>query len=143
VNEELPPLVFLRLILLSSLAVDQAEKMGDLEEFGKAKYEADQKILSMENTRLKSTIVRPGMLTDDPLTGKVILNRGLPANEKSLLETVGDMKYIANTRADVANVMLRSAEVFHNDRKSRVFEMINGYDKNPGQDVVDGLKTLL
>ena len=130
------------LILLSGLACDQAEKMGELEEYGKAKFEADQKILQMENTRLKSTIVRPGGLTDDPFKGKVIFNRGLPANEKSLIEMV-DMNEIVNTRTDVANVMLRSAEIFKDDRKSRVFEMINGNEKNPGQETVEGLQMLL
>lgn len=128
------------LILLSGLGVDQAEKMGSLEEYGKAKNEADEKILAMESTRLKSTIVRPGTLTDDAMKGSVILNGRLA--DKSLIEMM-ERSELSNTRSDVAHIMMRCAEVFCQDRKSRVFEMVNGNDKNPGQDAMDSLSMLL
>jgi hypothetical protein len=65
------------LILLSSIGVDHADTMGDLEEYyGKAKFEADQEILKLTKTKeeISVTILRPGGLTDSDCVGTIPVN---------------------------------------------------------------------
>jgi nucleoside-diphosphate-sugar epimerase len=129
------------LILLSSIGVDHLDKLPkELYEYGKAKKEADDAILGMKN-KLKSTIVRPGGLTDGDATGKAIVRQTTTADD-SMLTTI-DMKHVVNSRADVADVLMQCAEVFAGDRESRVLEMIQGNDVDPGNDIRQALGNIL
>jgi hypothetical protein len=129
------------LILLSSIGVDHLDKLPkELYEYGKAKKETDDAILGMKNT-LKSTIVRPGALTDEDATGKAIVRQTTTAAD-SMLTTI-DMKHVVNTRADVARVLMQCAEVFAADRESRVIEMVQGNDMDPGYDIRQALGNVL
>jgi hypothetical protein len=129
------------LILLSSIGVDQLDKMPkELYEYGKAKKEADDAILGMKN-KLKSTIVRPGGLTDGDATGKAIVRQTTTVSD-SIMNTV-DMNNIVNSRADVADVLMQCAEVFAGDRESRVLEMVQGNDMDPGNDIRQALGNVL
>jgi hypothetical protein len=102
----------------------------ELYEYGKAKKEADDAILGLKD-KLKSTILRPGGLTDEDATGKAVV-RQTTAPGESMLTTI-NMKHVVNSRADVARVLMQCAEVFHSDRKSRVVEMVQGNDLDPAR----------
>jgi hypothetical protein len=129
------------LILLSSIGVDQLDKLPkELYEYGKAKKEADDAILGMKN-KLKTTIVRPGGLTDEDASGKAIVRQTTNAGE-SILATI-DTKNIVNSRADVARVLMQCAEVFAGDHESRVLEMVQGNDMDPGNDIRQALENEL
>jgi hypothetical protein len=125
-----------------NIGVDHLDKLPtDLYEYGKAKKEADDAILGMKD-KLKSTILRPGALTDEDATGKVVVRQTNDPGE-SMLTTI-DMKHVVNTRADVARVLMQCAEVFHSDRKSRVVEMVQGNDMDPARnDIRQALENVL
>jgi uncharacterized protein YbjT (DUF2867 family) len=131
------------LILLSSIGVDQLDKMPkELYDYGKAKKEADDAILGMNKMKLKSTILRPGGLTEGDATGKAIVRQTTTASDSSLLTTI-DQKHIVNSRAEVARVLMQCAEVFAGDRESRVLEMVQGNDMDPGTDIRQALAKIL
>jgi nucleoside-diphosphate-sugar epimerase len=130
------------LILLSSIGVDQLDTLPkELYEYGKAKKEADDAILGIKK-KLKSTILRPGGLTDGDATGKVIVRQTTTASDSSLMTTI-DQKYVVNSRAEVAHVMMQCAEVFAGDRETRVLEMVQGNDVDAGNDIRQALGNVL
>jgi nucleoside-diphosphate-sugar epimerase len=129
------------LILLSSIGVDQLDKLPkELYEYGKAKKEADDAILGMKN-KLKTTILRPGGLTDKDAAGKAIVRQTTTADDSIL--TKFEMKNVRNSRADVARVLIQCAEVFAGDSESRVVEMVEGNDMDPGNDIRQALGNVL
>ena len=127
------------LVILSSLGCDQAEKMPkSLTDYAKAKKEADDLILSMALKGVKSTIVRPGTLTDGDLNDCIVVKLakdGQHVKGESLMERF-DEKEMTNSRAAVAKTMMESAEVFGGDIKCHVFEMVEG---NGGQPIRQAL----
>ena len=97
-----------KFVMLSSIGADQPEKADDLQEYLKAKKNADDYLIKSD---LHYSIVRPGSLTDDKAKGKIELAKHL--------NKMGSI-----TRADVAQTLVRMLhdDVAHNE----VFEIIEG-----------------
>ncbi len=97
-----------KFVMLSSMGADNPEKAEDLKEYLKAKHNADE---HLKSSGLNYAIVRPGSLTNDKGTGKIIL--------KKHLENQGDI-----SRADVAETLVRSL----NDdiANNAIFEILKG-----------------
>lgn len=98
-----------RYLIVSSMgAADPPAEDGDtFGEYLRAKAEADRALMESE---LDYTIVRPGMLTDDPGTGRVSVARRLERGSVS--------------RADVAAVLLASLEMANTI--ARDFDLLAG-----------------
>ncbi|MEM5564686.1 SDR family oxidoreductase [Psychroserpens sp. AS72] len=97
-----------KFVMLSSMGADQPEKAEELQEYLKAKHNADE---YLKSTNLNYAIVRPGSLTNNKGEGKIKL-------AKSLHER-GDI-----TRDDVAQTLVRS---LHDDAANKTtFEIIKG-----------------
>jgi uncharacterized protein YbjT (DUF2867 family) len=102
-----------RYLLVSSMGVEQARQgtpQGMDPVFAvylQAKLRAEDRILP--RTALATTIVRPGGLTDDPGTGRVTLEHGVP--------------YGQVPRDDVAAVL---AELLHAGKDGEVVELVSG-----------------
>ncbi|MGB5943033.1 MAG: SDR family oxidoreductase [Leeuwenhoekiella sp.] len=79
-----------KFVMLSSINADQPESSDELEEYLKAKKEADA---YLRQSNLPYTIVRPGSLTNDKATGKI--------KWEEKLSTMGEVD-----RADVAKVLV-------------------------------------
>jgi len=103
-----------RFILLSSVGTDEPTAGPDkMETYLKAKAESEERL---EKSELNYTIVRPGMLNNDPESGKIIA--------KERLE--GKMGQVS--RSDVALTIVKTLEntnTFH-----KTFEMIGGGDED-------------
>jgi nucleoside-diphosphate-sugar epimerase len=99
-----------RFILLSSVGTDKPEEGPEkMRPYLKAKSESEEKL---RKSKLNYTIVRPGMLNNDPESGKIIAQERLD----------GKMGQIS--RSDVALTIAKSVEnpnTFH-----KTFEMIGG-----------------
>ncbi len=99
-----------RFILLSSVGTDKPEAGPEkMRPYLKAKSESEEKL---RKSKLNYTIVRPGMLNNDPESGKIIAQESLE----------GKMGQIS--RSDVALTIAKSVEnpnTFH-----KTFEMIGG-----------------
>jgi nucleoside-diphosphate-sugar epimerase len=99
-----------RFILLSSVGTDKPEEGPEkMRPYLKAKSESEEKL---RKSKLNYTIVRPGMLNNDPESGKIIAQESLE----------GKMGQIS--RSDVALTIAKSVEnpnTFH-----KTFEMIGG-----------------
>lgn len=128
------------LILLSSIGVNYAGKMGELEEYGNAKFEADEEIEKLLKGKgdVSLTILRPGGLTDDDCVGRILVNDD-PG--KTLMDSV-DSKKLVNSRADVA-LALYEAAVVYSDGKTRIVEMVQASDEKPGHTTQEALKSVL
>jgi nucleoside-diphosphate-sugar epimerase len=100
-----------RFLQVSAMGLDRANDPDIDEVFGaylRAKAAADEDVMGREG--LDWTILRPGLLTDDPATGKVTLD-----------ENVGGGVV---TRDDVALVLVALLE--HPESAGRVYELVNG-----------------
>ncbi|AEH02228.1 SDR family oxidoreductase [Lacinutrix sp. 5H-3-7-4] len=97
-----------KFVMLSSMGADNPEQAEDLQEYLKAKHNAD---VYLKNSGLDYTIVRPGTLTNDKATDKIELQEKL---NKS-----GEI-----SRADVAQTLVRT---LNDDISSQAtFEIIKG-----------------
>lgn len=111
-------------LLVSSMGVEQARQGTPkgmdpvFAQYLQAKLRAEDEILP--RTRLDTTIVRPGRLTDEPGTGLVTLEHGIP---------FGDVP-----RDDVAAVL---AEILHSGKTNEVVELVGG--STPIQEAVASL----
>lgn len=97
-----------KFVMLSSMGADSPEDADELKEYLRAKHNADE---YLKISDLNFAIVRPGSLTDEPGTGKIILD--------SKLKHSGEI-----SRDDVAQTLVRS---LHNDNANySVFEILKG-----------------
>ena len=97
-----------KFVMLSSMGADNPEATEDLQDYLKAKQNADDYLRS---TDLTYAIVRPGSLTNDKGTGKI-----------RLASKIGEKGSI--TRDDVAQTLVRS---LHDDAaKNQTFEILQG-----------------
>ena len=97
-----------KFVMLSSMGADKPSEANDLKEYLKAKHNADE---YLKSSTLTYAIVRPGSLTDDNGTGKILLAESL--------KTSG-----AISRDDVAQTLVRA---LHDDAPKNVtFEIIEG-----------------
>ncbi|MFT5253843.1 MAG: hypothetical protein ACI87N_002895, partial [Flavobacteriales bacterium] len=97
-----------KFVMLSSMGADNPVVGKDLEDYLRAKQNADN---HLKASTLNYSIVRPGGLTDDDGTGKIEL--------KEKLEKRGSI-----SRADVAKTLV---EVLDNKlKKNKVFEILAG-----------------
>jgi len=97
-----------KFVMLSSMGTDNPSSGGALEDYFRAKKNADD---YLKNSGLIYSIVKPGALTDEKSTGKIQL--------KEKLESQGSI-----SRADVAQTLV---EVLEDDLKqNQVFEIITG-----------------
>ena len=97
-----------KFVMLSSMGADNPTVSNDLEDYLKAKQNADD---YLKASALNYSIVRPGALTDDDGTGKIEL--------KEKLEKPGSI-----SRADVAKTLV---EVLDDKlKKNKVFEILAG-----------------
>ncbi len=97
-----------KFVMLSAMGADNPSTSEELEDYLRAKKHADD---YLKDSGLNYTIVRPGSLTDDAGTGKIILEEKLE-NEGSI------------TRADVAKTLVAVLE--DNVRHNEVFEILAG-----------------
>ena len=97
-----------KFVMLSSMGADAPEKSGDLQEYLKAKKNADE---FLRKSKIPFSIVRPGALNDDKGKGKIKIAEKL--NEKGEI-----------SRDDVAQTLVRVLHdsAFVND----TFEIIKG-----------------
>ena len=97
-----------KFVMLSSMGADNPESVEDLQDYMKAKQNADE---HLKGSGLNYTIVRPGTLNNNKGKGKIELN------EK--LNKQGEI-----SRADVAQTLVRS---LHDDAPhNTTFEIIEG-----------------
>jgi uncharacterized protein YbjT (DUF2867 family) len=97
-----------KFVMLSSMGADKPSEANHLKEYLKAKHNADE---YLKSSTLTYAIVRPGSLTDDNGTGKILLAESL--------KTSG-----AISRDDVAQTLVRA---LHDDAPKNVtFEIIEG-----------------
>ncbi|WP_026752800.1 SDR family oxidoreductase [Sediminibacter sp. Hel_I_10] len=97
-----------KFVMLSSIGADQPEKADQLQDYLKAKHNADEYLLKSD---LKYTIVRPGSLNNDHGTGKIKLAKHLD-NSGSI------------SRDDVAQTLVSA---LHDDvANNKTFEILNG-----------------
>lgn len=97
-----------KFVMLSSMGADQPDQMEELQEYLKAKHQADE---HLKSSSLRYSIVRPGTLTNNDATGAIKLQRHL--NEQGEIP-----------RADVAQVLVRS---LHDDvANNETFEILQG-----------------
>lgn len=97
-----------KFVMLSSMGADNPSAGDDLEDYLRAKQNADDHLRA---SGLNYSIVRPGALTDEGSTGKIQL--------KEKLEKQGDI-----SRADVAQTLV---EVLQDDvQKNKIFEILSG-----------------
>ena len=135
------------LVLLSSLGCDQTDLMPEsLREYGQAKYEADNEIFALQQNGLRFTIVRPGTLTDNKASGRVIVQDALNKFKSDSL--IHKYKNLNISRDDVAHVMLQAAETFGNHEDgstSRVIEVIGDEEVNQdkAKEIHDSLQVLV
>lgn len=97
-----------KFVMLSSMGADNPKSSDDLQDYLKAKQNADEYLKSSD---LIFAIVRPGSLTNDAGTGKIEL--------KSKLGQQGTI-----TRDDVAQTLVRS--LYDNAAINQTFEIIQG-----------------
>ncbi len=95
-------------VMLSSMGADNPSVSNELEDYLKAKQNADN---HLRNSGLEYSIVRPGSLTDDEGTGKIQL--------KEKLDTQGSI-----SRADVAQTLVEVLE--DGVKQNQTFEIISG-----------------
>ena len=97
-----------KFVMLSSMGTENPSTGGELEDYFKAKKNADD---YLKNSGLTYSIVKPGALTDEKSIGKIQL--------KEKLENQGSI-----SRADVAKTLV---EVLEDDvKQNQAFEIITG-----------------
>lgn len=97
-----------KFVMLSSMGTDTPSIGGELENYFKAKKNADD---YLKNSGLIYSIVKPGALTNEKSTGKIKLNEKLK-------------KQGSISRADVAQTLIEVLE--DNLKKNQAFEIITG-----------------
>jgi uncharacterized protein YbjT (DUF2867 family) len=97
-----------KFVMLSSMGADNPAISDDLEDYLRAKQNADE---HLKVSGLSYSIVRPGSLTDDDGTGKIEL--------KEKLEKRGSI-----SRADVAKTLVEALE--DDVRRNQTFEILSG-----------------
>jgi uncharacterized protein YbjT (DUF2867 family) len=97
-----------KFVMLSSMGADNPSVSSELEDYLKAKQNADDHLRS---SGLNYSIVRPGRLTDDDGTGKIQLNENLKIQ--------GSI-----SRADVAKTLVEALE--EEVKQNEVFEILSG-----------------
>lgn len=97
-----------KFVMLSSMGADKPAESDELEDYLRAKQNADEHLRS---SGLNYSIARPGRLTDDDGTGKIQLN------EK--LKPQGSI-----SRADVAKTLVEALE--EDVRQNQTFEILSG-----------------
>ncbi|WP_299048733.1 SDR family oxidoreductase [uncultured Polaribacter sp.] len=97
-----------KFVMLSSMGADAPEQAEDLQEYLKAKQNADE---YLKKSNIPFSIVRPGSLTNDEAKGKIKLSKKLQER--------GEI-----SRADVAQTLVR---VLHDSAQiNKTFEIIEG-----------------
>lgn len=97
-----------KFVMLSSMGADAPEKASELQEYLKAKHNADE---HLKSSGLNYAIVRPGTLNNEKPTSHIQLKEKLSAG--------GEI-----SRADVAQTLVR---VLNDDTANKVtFEILNG-----------------
>ncbi len=97
-----------KFVMLSSMGADAPEKASDLQDYLKAKHNADQ---HLKSSGLNYAIIRPGTLNNEK-----------PTNHIQLKEKLSESGEIS--RADVAQTLVRA---LNDDTANKVtFEIING-----------------
>lgn len=97
-----------KFVMLSSMGADQPEKADDLQEYLKAKHNADE---YLKSSNLNYAIVRPGSLTNDKGTDHIALKKQL--NQSGSI-----------SRDDVAQTLVKS---LHDDAPhDTTFEILEG-----------------
>ena len=97
-----------KFVMLSSLGADKPESGGDLEDYLKAKQNADA---YLKASSLKYSIVRPGSLTNNEGVGQIELSKSL--NKRGSI-----------SRDDVAQTLVKSLE--DDVAVNKVYEIIEG-----------------
>ncbi len=97
-----------KFVMLSSMGADNPAVSGDLEDYLRAKQNADN---HLKASGLNYSIVRPGSLTDNDSTGKIEL--------KERLEKRGTI-----SRADVAKTLVEALE--DDVMQNQTFEILSG-----------------
>lgn len=97
-----------KFVMLSSMGADNPAASDELEDYLKAKQNADE---YLKTSGLDYSIVRPGSLTDNNATGKI-----------QLKEKLGEHGKIS--RADVAQTLVSALQ--DNVKQNKVFEIIEG-----------------
>lgn len=96
-----------KFVMLSSMGADQPENATELKEYLEAKHNADE---YLKASNVPFAIVRPGSLTNDTATNKIVLGKSLEHGSIS--------------RADVAQVLSR---VLHDGvAQNETFEIVKG-----------------
>jgi uncharacterized protein YbjT (DUF2867 family) len=98
-----------KFVMLSSMGTDNPSAGGELEDYFRAKQNADN---YLKKSGLIYTIVKPGALTDEKSTGEIQL--------KKKLENQGSI-----SRADVAQTLVEVLE--DAVKQNQVFEIITGH----------------
>lgn len=99
-----------RFVMLSSLGADSPEQgPSKLQTYLKAKADADEKL---KKSSLNYTIIRPGTLTDNDTTGKIVADKKLEKKE-------GDI-----SRGDVASTIV--ASLLNENTYRKTFEVLSG-----------------
>ncbi len=100
-----------KFVILSSMGADNPSIGGELEDYLKAKQNADE---HLKSSSLDYVIVRPGNLTNDEAKGKIALGTNLSLEGKI-------------SRADVAKTLVEALD--DNVRTNQVFEILVGENK--------------
>jgi len=97
-----------KFVMLSSIGADAPEKGEDLQDYLKAKHNADE---YLKESHLNYSIIRPGQLNNEGGTGQISIGKSLD-NQGSI------------SRADVAQTIVRS---LHDDAPvNTTFEILEG-----------------
>ncbi|MDG4949682.1 SDR family oxidoreductase [Weeksellaceae bacterium KMM 9724] len=100
-----------KFVMLSSMGADNPSIGGELEDYLKAKQNADE---YLKSSNLDYVIVRPGNLTNDEAKGKIALGTNLSLEGRI-------------SRADVAKTLVEALD--DKVRTNQVFEILEGDDK--------------
>lgn len=131
------------LVLVSSLGCDQPEKMPEsLREYAQAKKEADDVLFELQKNGMRFTIVRPGTLTDEKATNRVLVQDTVNTFKSESFINKYSMDKLSVSREDVACVMMEAAETFGAHGASHVIEVI-GAEGDHAQSIPDSLKALV
>ncbi len=99
-----------RFIMLSSIGADSPDQgPSKLQTYLKAKSEADEKL---KKSNLNYTIIRPGRLSNDEMTGKILVDKRLENKEGEI------------SRADVASTIV--ASLLNENTYRKTFEVLAG-----------------
>lgn len=99
-----------RFVMLSSIGADNPDQgPSKLQTYLKAKAEADEKL---KKSNLNYTIIRPGRLSDNNMTGKIVADKKLQKKDGEI------------SRADVASTIV--ASLLNENTYRKTFEILSG-----------------